>query len=136
MNALSRTKIGVAIAAALLAASCADSPPDRPGRAASNACFYARNVSSWAPMDRSVVNLRVNVSDYYQLTLLGDCPNIDWRMDVGLEHMGGDWICSGLDAMLIVRQPGGGVPPLRCPVRSIRKLSPAEVQALQPNQRP
>jgi hypothetical protein len=96
-------------------------------------CFYARNVSSWAPVDRSIVNLRVNVNDYYQLKLLGECPNIDWSERIGLEHRGSDWICSGLDAMLIAPGPAG---PHRCAVSSIRKLSPQEVAALPPRQKP
>ena len=106
-----------------------------PDRSASRECFYARNISSWAPADRSTVNLRVHVSDVYQLKLLGDCPNIDWVEGIGLEHRGSPWICSGLDAELIVPQPGGGAP-LHCAVSSIRKLSKEEARALPPKQHP
>ena len=98
-----------------------------------SACFYSRNVSSWSPVDRSTVNLRVGVSDYYQLKLLGDCPNVDWTQAIGLEHRGSDWICSGLDATLIAPGPAG---PHRCAVSSIRKLTPAEVAVLPPRQKP
>ena len=108
-----------------------------PGRSASRQCFYSRNISSWAPVDRSTVNLRVSVSDIYQLKLLGDCPNIDWVEGIGLEHRGSPWICSGLDAELLVPQPGGGRGfPLHCPVTSIRKLSKEEAKALPPKQHP
>ncbi len=100
-------------------------------------CFYSRNISSWAPVDRSTVNLRVSVNDVYQLKLLGDCPNIDWVEGIGLEHRGSSWICTGLDAELLVPQPGGGRSfPIRCPVSSIRKLSKEEARALPPKQHP
>ena len=128
---------GAAAGLALLSGSCST-----PGSEAAEGsghgggqCFYARNVSSWAPADRDTVNLRVSVNDIYQLKLLGDCPNIDWVEGVGLQHRGSDWICSGLDAELLAPQPGGG-PALRCAVRSIRKLSREEAAALPPKQHP
>jgi hypothetical protein len=100
------------------------------------ACFYSRNISSWAPgADRRTIYLRVHVNDIYQLTLLGDCPNIDWVNGIGLEHRGSSWICTGLDAEVLAPQPGG-VPALRCPVTSIRKLSKEEASALPPKQHP
>ena len=110
---------------------------NNPGKSDGKSCFYSRNISSWAPVDRSTVNLRVSVSDIYQLKLLGDCPNIDWVEGIGLEHRGSPWICSGLDAELLVPQPGGGRGfPLHCPVTSIRKLSKEEAKALPPKQHP
>lgn len=101
-------------------------------------CFYSRDIFSWTAVDRATVNLRVRVNDYYQLKLLGDCPNLDYPglMNIGLEHRGTNWICSGLDATLIVPQPGSGIPPLRCPVSTVRKLSPAEVAALPSKDKP
>jgi hypothetical protein len=100
------------------------------GQASRRSCFYARNISSWRPSgDRSTVYLRVNVNDYYELKLLGDCPHIDWAERIGIEHRGSSWICSGLDATLIVPQ-GSGIGTLRCPVSTLRKLTPAEVKAL------
>ncbi len=99
------------------------------------ACFYSRDVSSWAAVDRSTVNIRVNINDIYQLKLLGDCPNVDWVNGIGLEHRGSSWVCTGLDAELLVPQPGGGIP-LRCPVVSIRKLSKDEASALPRKQHP
>ncbi len=106
------------------------------GKSDGKSCFYSRNISSWAPVDRSTINIRVTVNDVYQLKLLGDCPNIDWVDGIGLKHQGSDWICSGLDAELLVPQTGGGIPALRCPVTSIRKLSKEEAAALPPKQHP
>ncbi len=120
-------------AAAMLAGSEAQAQGH--GDASGKACFYARNISSWAPAGRDTVYLRVHINDVYQLKLLGDCPNIDWVNGIGIEHRGSSWICTGLDAELLVRQVGGG-PPLRCPVTSIRKLSKEEAAALPPKQHP
>jgi hypothetical protein len=119
------------------AQAATDTQPAAPdGKAGSGrSCFYARNISSWRAADRSTVYLRVNVHDYYQLTLLGDCPHIDWAQRIGVEHRGSPWICSGLDATLIVPQ-GSGVGALRCAVSTLRKLSPDEVKALPRKDRP
>jgi hypothetical protein len=110
--------------------------PAQNGKSGSGrSCFYARNISSWRAADRSTVYLRVNVNDYYRLTLLGDCPHIDWAEHIGVEHRGSPWICTGLDAMLIVPQ-GAGLHPLRCAVSNLRKLTPAEVKALPRKDKP
>ncbi len=128
------TRIGfaslVAVATAAIAASAQAAPDNAssaPAKDNGKSCFYARSISSWAPQDDITVNLRVNVRDYYQLKLLGPCPNVDWDEGISIEHRGTDWICSGLDATVIARGPAG---PDRCPAVSVRKLSPAEVAAL------
>jgi hypothetical protein len=128
---VTRAAFGLALACA--AGVCAQAAPHP--AAGQKSCFYARNISSWAPVGRSTVNLRVGVSDYYELKLLGECNNIDWTQGIGVEHRGSSWICSGLDATLIVPQQTG-VPPMRCAVSSVRRLSPDEVKALPPNQKP
>jgi hypothetical protein len=127
------------IAATLLAAlagSAQGAPPgalERPAESSGRSCFYARSISSWAPQGDTTVNLRVNAHDFYQLQLLSPCPNIDWDQGIGVEHRGTSWICSGLDAVIIARGPGG---PNRCPAVSVRKLSKDEVAALPPKARP
>ena len=126
---------GAALLGLAVLGATAEAQDKDPGKGAARACFYSRDVSSWAPVDRSTVNIRVSVNDIYQLKLLGDCPNIDWVEGIGLQHRGSPWVCSGLDAELLVPQTGGGVP-LRCPVSSIRKLSKDEVKALPPKQHP
>ncbi len=108
---------------------------DDHGKKGGDACFYSRDISSWAPVDRSTINIRVHASDVYQLKLLGDCPNIDWVEGIGLQRRGSPWICSGLDAEILAPQPGGGIP-LHCPVTSIRKLSKDEAAALPRKQHP
>ncbi len=129
--------MGAALLALAVVSGAGAASAQDPGRSDGKQCFYSRDISSWAPVDRSTVNLRVHVGEVYQLKLLGDCPNIDWVEGIGLEHRGSSWICSGLDAELLVPQPGGGRGfPIRCPVTSIRKLSKEEAKALPPKQHP
>ena len=97
-------------------------------------CFFSRNISSWSDAGKDTVNLRVGVNDYYQLKLLGSCPDIDWTQSIGLESRGSDWICSGLDVTVIV--PRTTIGPQRCDATSLHKLSPAEVAALPKKQKP
>ena len=136
MTLKSKQVIMAAALAAALAGSSAAAPghadkPDASGNGRS--CFYARNISSWAEQGDTTVNLRVNVSDYYQVKLLGPCPDINWDQAIGIEHQGSSWICSGLDAVIIT---SGRIGPPRCPASSVRKLSKEEVAALPPKAKP
>ena len=138
MHTMTRSKLAplAAVLAAALA-GCAETGSQTTASASADeggrSCFYARNLTSWAPMDDTTVNLRVNAHDFYQLKLLGPCPNINWIEAIGIEHRGTDWICSGLDATVIAHGAGG---PNRCPAISVRRLSPAEAAALPPKARP
>jgi hypothetical protein len=118
-------------ALALGAASSHAATQPAPGRQ----CFYARDVDGFAAADdHGTVYIRVGVNDVYALKLLGTCPDVDWTLKLGLASRGGDFICSGLDAELVV--PGAPLGPQRCPVSELHKLSPAEVAALPPKLRP
>lgn len=98
----------------------ADSPSPRQ-------CFWTRQVSNFAAVDEHIVNIRVGVRDVYQLEMLGNCHDIDWAQTIAIRSRGSSSICTGMDAELIAPSPIG---PTRCPVRAIRKLSPAEIAAL------
>lgn len=100
-------------------AQAASSPPRQ--------CFLARSVTSFKAADRENVYVRVGVKDVYAFKLLGPCPDVDWTLQVALVSRGSDFICSGLDAELVVPSPIG---PQRCPVQDVRKLTPEEVAAL------
>ena len=96
-------------------------------------CFYSRNVDGFSPVDRETVNIRVGVRDVYQLKLLGSSPDIDWTNRIALVAHGGSFICSALDATVVVPSDLG---PQRYPVSSIRKLDATEIAALPKKQRP
>jgi hypothetical protein len=115
-------------AAVLLAAAC--TATDEPGSASARGereCFHVGNVSSFTPLERDAVAVRVGARDYYRLELVGTCPDIDWALDVAIRTRGSSWVCRGYDAELIVPHPSGTQ---YCPVRSVRRLSEAEVEAL------
>lgn len=115
---------------AAFAAEPAAKPAAKP---AANACFRAQDVNGWTAVDDKTVNVRVGVKDIYQLTLFSPSTDIDWSQHIGLESRGGSWICSSMDATIIVP---GAIGPQRTPVTAIRKLSPDEVAALPRNEKP
>lgn len=124
--------LAVVMMSATLAAGCA---ADGEQAAASGArqCFWASNVSSFAAADDRTVNLRVGTRDYYRLELMGPCPDVDWAQRIALESRGSNSICTGLDATIVAPSSIG---PQRCPVRTVRRLSPDEVKALSGKAKP
>jgi hypothetical protein len=100
---------------------------------AKNNCFYARNISGWRASGDQTVYLRVGVKDIYQLDLMNRCSDINWNERIGIESRGSSWICSGLDADILSPSPIG---PQRCPVKTLRKLTPQEAAALPKKARP
>lgn len=124
---------GLALASAGLAPAFAAEPAPDAGAKPQRQCFSARNVSNFSAVDDRTVNLRVGVKDIYRLDLFGPCHDIDWEHEIAIQSRGSSWICSGLDATIITKSPTG---PRRCAVRTVRKLSPAEIAALPPRQKP
>ena len=92
-------------------------------------CFNADAVSGFSAPDDKRIYVTVGASKVYELEVLGSCPNLDWTQSIGLKSRGSSFICTGMDVDLIVPQDGMGHP-LRCAVRTVRRLSPDEAQAL------
>ena len=111
-------------------AGCAQQAVSAPAAASSGReCFSARNVSSFKAQGDNGVDVQVGVRRYYRLQLAGICPNINWTRRVALvARSGSSFICHGLDAELVVNDPGLG--PQRCLVSNVRRLSDAEARAL------
>lgn len=125
-------RILLPVLAALALAACGSTKTAGPA-GAPKSCFNAANVTNYAGVDRETVNLRVGVNDFYQVKMLGVCPNIDWTQKIGLESTSGSTICTGLDLTIHVPGPTG---PQECAADSIRKLTPEEVAALPKGQKP
>ena len=125
-----KTPIALAAAALLAlaapAALAADKAPER------NDCFWARNANGFAVQDDHTLNVLVNSRDVYQFEMMGHCPDMDWNMRLGLRSVSST-ICRGMDAEVITHSPIG---PMRCPVRSVRKLTKDEIAALPRKARP
>lgn len=125
-----------AMAAAALAAgmfsgqAAAQTPPaSETGRD----CFYSGAIRGFSAVDDETVNIRVGTREVYQLKLFSPSNDIRWTNGIALVSHGGSFICSKLDASVVVP---GGIGQQRFPLQSIRKLTVAEVEALPRNQRP
>ena len=120
----------VSIAAApLLAGACAaqSDPAAASAQVEGGECFRAASVNSFTPVGDDAVVVRVGASNHYRLEFIGPCHDIDWSQQIALRTRGSNWVCRGHDADIFVRGPMGTN---RCPVRAVRRLSDAEVEAL------
>jgi len=122
--------LGLAAVAATICACTATQAPtvqtsaDTSGRQ----CFMAGQVNSFHAIDQDTVLVRTGASTYYQLDILGTCPEINWTSRVGIRSTGGgSWICRGQDAEIIVPNPNRGFD--RCPVLGVRLLNSDEAKA-------
>ena len=118
----------VLLATASLMAGSAGAAPEKPtaGKAARQ-CFWTHQINSFASPDDQTVNVRVGVKDVYQFELLARCPEVNWNQEIAVRSRGSSHICSGLDAEVISPSSIG---PQRCAVRTVRKLTEAEIAAL------
>lgn len=98
-------------------------------------CFHADMVSGFSEATDERIYVNVSPRKVFELKVLGSCPNLDWTQEIGLRSRGGGFVCTGMDVDLIVPQDGMG-PPLRCAVRTVRRLTDAEVAALKDSDRP
>ncbi len=132
---MSRTAAWATAAAILLVAGCASTNPDQ--QSASNAnrqCFFASSANGFAAVDPRTVNVRVG-SDVYRLDLMNSCRNVTMNQRMSLVSRTGSSVCTGptMSTTLITRGVNGQQ---RCQVRNVTLLSPAEVEALRPRDRP
>ena len=129
-------KLALIVAAASLIATGtanAKSPIEPAATKPARQCFWTHQVTNFASSDSRIVNLRVGVKDIYQLEMFGRCNDVDWTQKIAVVSRGGSNICSGLDAEIIAPSALG---PQRCPVRTVRKLTVEEANALPKRARP
>jgi hypothetical protein len=132
-----QTRNTVAAVAALLTLGVAAATPafaESPAKPPSkNQCFFTRNADGFAAPDEKTLYVRVGVRDVYQFEMFGTCQDLDWNQRIALVSRAGSSICTGMDADVVTHSPIG---PMRCPVRSVKKLTPDEIKALPPKSRP
>jgi hypothetical protein len=130
-----RTTVAAAVAALLTMGAAASTPAfaKSPAQPSKNQCFFTRNADGFAAPDDKTLYVRVGVRDVYQFEMFGTCLDMDWSQKIALVSRASSSICTGMDADVVTRSPIG---PQRCPVRSVRKLTPEEVKALPPKARP
>jgi len=119
-----------AVAAGLFVAAVPDTAQaQRPARQ----CFNARNIHGFETLRGGLVLMRAGGNRTFALQTLGDCPDLNWARGIGVRTFGGgSWICSGLDAQLIVPSPIGAQ---YCTVRDVRWISREEARALRLSRR-
>jgi hypothetical protein len=131
-----RSSIASVLAAALLASAGATAATAAPERNSDRACFASNSWDGWsAPGDGDFLYLRVGLHDVYRVDLT---PGTRVRKDADnflvSQIRGSNWICSHLDLDLSLSDHNGFRQPLIA--RSLRKLTPAEVAAIPPKDRP
>lgn len=131
LTAAAAMAVGLAASSASVAADPGSGPAGTTGQA--RTCFWANNVSNYAYVDDSTINIRVGARKVIQLTTFGRCNDIDWSQRIRLETHGFNSVCNPYDVDLIVPTSTG---PIRCPVRGIRELTTEEIAALPSRQRP
>ena len=67
------------------------------------------------------------------MQMFSPCPDMDWAQKLAVVSRSGSSVCRGTDATIISPGPLGEQ---RCLVRAVRKLSPAEADALPRGDRP
>lgn len=99
-------------------------------------CFASNTWQGWtAPGDGDVLYLRIGIRDVYRVDLTpGSRVRKDGSNFLVSQIRGSNWICSALDLDLTLSDNLGFRQPLIA--RSLRKLTPAEVAAIPPKDRP
>jgi len=128
-----RTALAAAVVALFALGGASTALAKSPAAPGKNQCFFTRNADGFAAPDEKTLFVRVGVRDVYQFEMFGNCPDLDWSQRLALVSRGSSTICTGMDAEVITHSPIG---PQRCPVRSVRKLTPDEVKALPRKSRP
>ena len=139
MRTLASAAFAFTAALALTAtAQPAAAPPAAKPAAARHACFWRRDISNFAANDDQHVYLRVGVSQVWELTLFSHCLDLDWVHHLGLSTFGGyePDICEGSNPGVDVVVHDVGLGHMRCPITSVRLLTPDEAKALPKNARP
>jgi hypothetical protein len=101
----------------------------RPGKT----CFFNRQVSNFTARDEKTLYLKAG-REVYRLDMFGRCMDMDTALDVGLDSRPTSSICGPQDVTVVVHS--GNLGPQRCTVKSLTRLTPAEVEALPKGDRP
>jgi len=128
--------LGVAIAAALLAASFPSQAQNSGSTPERGACFFSNQFESWRAPDDKTIFIRVGLSRFYRLDLAAACSGITWPSSHLINRIHGpNTICKPLDWDLSVSDSAGGFAQ-GCIVKSMTKLTPEEVASIPPKFKP
>lgn len=122
----------VALGACVAIGASAGAVAAKPAKSTTGRCFHADSVRDFQAFDEKTVYFRADNKRTYAMEVFGSCPNVDDRLSIGLKSRNAGWICDANDIELIVPNVVG---PGRCYAKSLRLLSPDEVEALKHRKR-
>ncbi|MDQ0464854.1 hypothetical protein QO010_002638 [Caulobacter ginsengisoli] len=119
--------------AAGIAGAAQATPADQP---ATRSCFFINQWRGWSAPDNQTLLLKVGNRDVYKVTLTaGGSASINWPgVHLVSQVRGSNSVCSARDLDLSVSDSNGFREPLF--LGQMTKLSPEEVAALAPRDRP
>lgn len=116
--------VGAAGIAVVTACAVQPGPPAAAAQTSGRECFLARQVNGYASVGDQAVDVQVGANRYFRLTVDGSCPQQTFSQRLVLRTTGGgDWICQGLDAEIIVPFSAGA--PERCLVNNVQPIDKA-----------
>lgn len=137
-----RTISIVLLAAALLGAVASDAdepgkPPADTAKPPPSQCYFVRDIESWKPAaDAKSIFVRIDLHHFVKLELASSCPTLTWPDARLITKWHSSSFCDALDWQLSVSQGPPGHFEVPCIVKKVVPMSPEEVAALPPKQRP
>jgi len=131
------TALGGAILLLATGAALAQAPAAQTPAAPKNDCFFVRQFENWkAGPDDKTIYIKVTGNRYYRLGAANRCPALSDIDPVMVNKFRTDSICSPLDFDMKLKR--NGVPDIAttCTIRTMTRMTPAEVAALPPKQKP
>lgn len=113
---------------ALTAAAPVPSRPPQEQAEAPRTCFWPSEVTSFSSGGADLARVHISRRETWELTLARGCPNVDWAQEIAIRPRGGDRVCTGRPAELIVPDASGRSA-RNCLVTGIRLLSSEEAAA-------
>ncbi len=127
---LTRVALGACALAAIAGSAAADPTPNK-----QSSCFFLNEWDGWhAPNDHTLY-LRVRINQVYQLDLSSSSNMLTWPDSHLINRVHGDnSVCDPIDLQLSISEGHGTEEPLF--IKSITKLSPQQIAAIPPRDRP
>lgn len=129
------TALGGAIL--LLATGAALGQTPAPAATPKNECFFVRQFENWKPGgDDQTIYIRVGSNRYYRLGAANRCPALSDVDPVMVNKFRSDTICSPLDFDIKIKRNGIADIATPCTIKTMTRMTPAEVAALPKKQKP
>lgn len=123
--------LGLAAGLAAPALAQTPAPAGKAKPSTADRCFFADQIRGYQVVDDRTLNVDLGRKEAFQLTLLNTPFDLDVANRIGIKSRGGSWICSPLDASVIVPEVTGSSRSYR--VSAMRKLTPEEYAAAWPS---